>query len=195
MGSIGALLAPGAEPVRAAVADARHQNIPVSYDPNLRPTLLGDPAGQREPVEQLVTQADVVKASEDDLGWLYPGTPPLTIAARWARAGPWLVIVTRGARGATALSQEETLDCQAPPVAVVDTVGAGDAFTAGLLAALARRDDLAEALRFANATGAAVCQRRGAGPADPVAVEALLAATPPPRRQPRESNPTAGSAS
>jgi fructokinase len=181
VGSLGAVLAPGAAAVRDAVASARGRSVPVSYDPNVRPTLMG--AGARPAIEALVAAADLVKVSSDDLAWLYPDTPPEDAAAGWLRRGPRLVVVTRGAAGAVALSPAYTLECPAPRIEVVDTVGAGDAFTAGLLSSLARAGALAEpdraavtaALRHATAVAAAVCLHRGAEPPPPEVVDRLAA--------------------
>jgi fructokinase len=181
VGSLGAVLAPGAAAVRAVVADARRRGIPVSYDPNVRPALMGDQA--RPVIEELVAAADLVKVSSDDLAWLYPDTPPLDAGAGWVRRGPRLVVVTRGGDGAVALSQQYAIECAAPRIEVVDTVGAGDAFTAGLLSSLARAGALADptaadvetALRHATAAAAAVCLHRGAAPPPPDLVDRLAA--------------------
>src|SRR5690606_30502783 len=104
VGSLAALREPAATAVRAAVADAGRRGVPVSYDPNLRPALLGTPDQTRPAVERLVAAATVVKASREDLAWLYPGTPPAEVARRWAARGPRLVIVTDGAAGAMAVT-------------------------------------------------------------------------------------------
>jgi fructokinase len=173
VGSLGAVLAPGAEAVRAVVTDAVRRGIPVSYDPNVRPALLDRSA--RPAVEALVAAAGIVKVSDHDLAWLYPGTPPREAATAWARREPRLVVVTQGAAGAVALTAEYEVECPAPRVEVVDTVGAGDAFTAGLLSSLARagaladppRADVEAALRHASALAAEVCTRRGFQPPEP----------------------------
>jgi fructokinase len=167
VGSLGAVLPPGADAVREAVADARRLGIPVSYDPNVRPALMGRSA--KPTIEALVAAADLVKVSSDDLAWLYPGTPVRDAAAAWADQQPRVVVVTLGAAGAFAVSTEYQVDCPAPQVRVVDTVGAGDAFQAGLLSSLARAGALADptrtavqaALRDATALAALVCSRRG----------------------------------
>lgn len=173
VGSLGALVPPGAAAVRETVATARRRGIPVSYDPNVRPGLLGGTAVAE--VEELVAEADIVKASGDDLAWLYPGTPDLAAAGGWLRRGPGLVVVTRGADGAVALTGGDPIACPTPQVAVVDTVGAGDAFTAGLLSHLARtgalrhpaRAAVTTALRHATAVATESCTRRGAAPPAP----------------------------
>ncbi|WP_256090523.1 carbohydrate kinase family protein [Actinacidiphila rubida] len=135
-GSIAAALPPGADTVLAAVRWAAPRAT-VSYDPNLRPDLLGPAEGQRERVEALVAASDVVKASDEDLAWLYPGADPDATARHWATGGgPSLVVVTRGARGARAWWRSGTLEVPAPRVTVADTIGAGDAFTSALISAL-----------------------------------------------------------
>lgn len=179
-GSLAAVTDPGARAVGEVVAAARARGIAVSYDPNVRPALMGSPELLRGRVERLVGLADIVKVSDEDLGWLYPGEPDLAVAGRWSRLGPALVVVTRGAQGAVALrSDGYAVGCTPPDMVVVDSVGAGDAFTAGLLARLASAGALAgppaaladldpgivdEAVRWAAATAAAVCTHRGAAP-------------------------------
>lgn len=135
-GSIATALEPGARRLLALAAAVRRRGHTVSYDPNLRPALLGPPEAERPRVERLVALADVVKASEEDLGWLYPGRDPDEVAAGWAQGGR-LVVLTRGAEGAVAhWAPGGRHMVPAPPVRVADTIGAGDAFMAGLLAGL-----------------------------------------------------------
>jgi fructokinase len=147
-GSIAAALSPGATAVRRAVEAARAAGLTVSYDPNARPRIMAAPEVERPGIERLVAGSDVVKASDEDLAWLYPGQPVEQVVARWlagpaapgARGtGPSLVVITRGGRGATATLAADPghpLLVLPQPVRVVDTVGAGDAFMAGLLSGL-----------------------------------------------------------
>jgi fructokinase len=115
----------------------------ISYDPNVRMAKLGPVEAGRAAVERVVGLAHLVKVSAEDLDWLYPGEPPVAAATRWAAAGPELVVVTLGGDGAVALGPDRRpVHRDAPAVTVVDTVGAGDAFSAGLLAALAERGAL-----------------------------------------------------
>src|SRR5690606_13391697 len=87
--------------------------------------------------DELIALADVVKVSDEDLAWLVPGTDPVDVAAGWAARGPALVVVTLGAAGAHAVtSTGATVEVAARPVDVADTVGAGDAFTSGLVDSL-----------------------------------------------------------
>lgn len=134
-GSLATALAPGAEKVATAVREAV-RSVTVSYDPNLRPTLLRTAEEEQDGVEAFVGLSDVVKASQEDLAWLYPGLPPEATADRWARSGPSLVVLTRGAQGASCFWRAGRVDVALRPVKVADTVGAGDAFMAGLLSGL-----------------------------------------------------------
>ncbi|MFI2645851.1 carbohydrate kinase [Streptomyces sp. NPDC018610] len=195
-GSLATALAPGADQVLGAL-HALRPSATLSYDPNLRPALLRSAERVRERVEQLVAVSDVVKASEEDLAWLHPDESPDRTAARWARSGPALVVLTLGARGARAWWRHGSQDVAPVSVRVRDTVGAGDAFTAGLTgrllhagllgggpgdeaptarAALRAATDtdrlppvLGEALAAAARTAALTCTRGGADP--PTAAE------------------------
>lgn len=131
-GSIAAVLEPGATAVRRVLAVARPRAT-VTYDPNIRPTLMGQPGDVRPVVESLVAGADVVKVSDEDLHWLYPGADLGVVAKRWQRSGPALVVVTTGGDGAVAVTAEHRLQVAAPRVEVADTVGAGDSFMGALL--------------------------------------------------------------
>ncbi|WP_280949912.1 PfkB family carbohydrate kinase [Xylanimonas protaetiae] len=98
-GSIATVLAPGADVVEAALRAARGSAL-VSFDPNARPAITPDVDEARARVERLVGYADVVKVSEEDLGWYYPGTDPVDAARTWATSGPAVVVVTLGGDGA-----------------------------------------------------------------------------------------------
>jgi fructokinase len=131
-GSIAAVLEPGGQDV-TKILTAHRDSATLTYDPNLRPSLM-PPADETRPVvEELVALADVVKVSDEDLAWLEPGSHPLEVARRWAASGPAVVVVTRGGEGATAITGTYELDVAAPRVTVADTVGAGDSFMAGLV--------------------------------------------------------------
>lgn len=99
VGSVAAVLSPGAEVVRDVVRRARSSAV-VWYDPNVRPALVDDPAAVRTRVEELAALADVVKVSDEDLAWFAPATDPLDVARRWSAWGVALVVVTRGGDGA-----------------------------------------------------------------------------------------------
>lgn len=177
-GSLASWTAPGGEFIAGLVRRIRATgNIVISYDPNVRPRLLGSPERGQALVERSVAAAHVVKASDEDLRWLYPGAWPAAIAADWLKLGAALVVVTQGAQGATAYT-EHTRPVQraAPVISLVDTVGAGDAFTSGLLSALDDRhvdvpslatlteDDLGDIVDHAILVSALTCERAGADP-------------------------------
>ncbi|PPK66316.1 carbohydrate kinase [Actinokineospora auranticolor] len=172
-GSLAAALSPRA--VEDAMRAARDAGRTVSYDPNIRPSLAGAVADERARVARQVALADVVKASAEDLAWLYPSVDPVFHSNEWLGRGPRLVVVTLGSRGAHAITANTRLTRPAPQVTAVDTVGAGDAFTAGLLCVLSRSGllgpgadpstlDLATALDFACTVAATTCTRAGADP-------------------------------
>lgn len=132
-GSIAAVLDPGATAVAAALAALR-PTATVTYDPNLRPSLMPPPGETLPVVERLVALADVVKVSDEDLAWLAPGEDPLEVLRRWLARGPAVAVLTRGGEGATCLTHDgRRLDVVAPRVEVADTVGAGDSFMGGLI--------------------------------------------------------------
>lgn len=135
-GSIAATLPPGADAI-AELCEAAREHATISYDPNARPTIMGAADEVRSRIEALVAAADVVKVSDEDIAWLYPGQDPADAVRRWAGAGPALVVLTRGGSGSFAVSSAGIeVTAPSPHVAVVDTVGAGDSYTAGLLDAL-----------------------------------------------------------
>lgn len=133
-GSIGAVVPPGGASVLAMITKYR-ERATITYDPNARPALMGDPRTARQSIERIVAQSDVVKVSDEDLEWLAPGTSPDTMARDWLmKLGPAIVVVTRGVHGATAfVADGRRVDVPAPQVTVADTVGAGDSFMGGLI--------------------------------------------------------------
>jgi fructokinase len=189
-GSIAAFLPPGGDAVVRLVERASGR-VTVSYDPNARPRLMGDPEDALKRVERIIRLCDVVKASDEDLAWLAPNRDPADIAADWLALGPAVVVVTRGGQGATGVTTAGRVDVPAPVVTVVDTVGAGDSFMSGLLDHLAgagllgpaRRAALRELdtvgveamLRHAAGIAAFTCSRPGADPPTRAELEAWTA--------------------
>ena len=149
----------------------------ISLDPNVRPALFPDRSMYRERIEGLLRYSTLVKASAEDLEWLYPAENAQEAAERWLGMGPSLVVVTLGENGAVGLSGDAAVRVPGLRVDVVDTVGAGDAFMSALLAWLDDRDllgiqtlecvtegELDDALAYANRSAAITCTRRGADP-------------------------------
>ena len=157
-GSIAATLEPGGSAVVDLMARARMEGATVSYDPNCRPTIMDRPEDTRQRIEECVGRSDVVKASLEDVEWLYADAPVLDVAREWGRLSPLLVVVTRGGAGPLVHlpPSGETVELPARTVDVVDTVGAGDSFMAGLLSGLLDSgllggDEARERLRRASA--------------------------------------------
>jgi fructokinase len=181
VGSIGAALQPGRAAVLDLARQAADRGLFVSYDPNVRMSLLGDPAAVWREVREVAALSRLVKLSDEDASELCPGRP-LEDVAHDLLAGDLteLVLVTLGARGALAVHGASRVHVPPPAASnVVDTVGAGDSFMAATIAALleaghlqggagtlaARTDeDLAALLGSATAAAAVTCSRRGANP-------------------------------
>ena len=134
-GSIAAVREPGCLAV-AALLDAYRVSASVSFDPNVRPSLIADRDQARERIDHLVERSDIIKVSDEDLRWIDPNHDPERTARAWLASGPALVALTMGDRGSVAFCAAGETRVPARPVRVVDTVGAGDAFTVGLLDAL-----------------------------------------------------------
>lgn len=178
VGSLGTVTEPGAARVAAVAAQAREAGLVVSYDPNVRPAVLGDVTDPWDDVRRHAAGATVVKMSDQDAEHLQPGRSlDDLIDELLGGAHTALAAVTRGEHGMRLASAQDRVDVPAPVVQVVDTVGAGDACMAGLLAALHSRGRLGlEGLRTLSATdlravgseaaavAAFTCSRRGANP-------------------------------
>ncbi len=136
-GSIAAHLEPGASTVVALIRHARAQAT-VSYDPNVREGIVGSHSEVVDLTETLVALADVVKASDEDLKWLYPDDDPATVLRRWHESGPAVVVATLGSEGSLVMRAGELTRVAPIKVDVVDTVGAGDSYMAALIDGLAR---------------------------------------------------------
>ncbi|MFE6748349.1 carbohydrate kinase [Kitasatospora purpeofusca] len=174
IGSIAAVTGPGAAAVLALVERWRGA-AGVSYDPNVRPALMGEHAEAVRRVERCAALADLVKASDEDLAWLYPGRDPEEVARHWLGLGPTTVAVTRGPAGAFALTADgRRAEAAARTVEVADTVGAGDAFTAALLHARRTGAGLDAALARATAAATLTVTRPGANPPDAAELASVL---------------------
>jgi len=178
-GSIATMLRPGDKATLALVKAAR-KHATVSYDPNCRPAISPDVAEARNRAELFVTASDIVKASDEDLSWLYPDRTPEQTMAAWLELGPAIVALTRGASGPVVLARQGRVEMAAEPITVADTVGAGDSFMAGLISGLSQLDALGTSGRqrlqnltpdemnalaaYANRAAAITCSRQGANP-------------------------------
>ena len=134
-GSIAAVLEPGCLATEALV-ETYHLSATFTFDPNIRPALIDDADAARSRIDRLLERADVVKVSHEDLHWLDPARTPEEVAESWLALGPSIVVVTFGAEGSIAMCADGAVRVPAGNVQVVDTVGAGDAYMAGLIDAL-----------------------------------------------------------
>ncbi len=160
-----------------ALVERLHPRMPVMIDPNIRPFFIQDAAAYRARLDRLLARADLVKLSSDDLEWLMPGASFAQAAARILGMGAKAVFQTGGADGAIAHWHGVPISAAATRVKVADTIGAGDTFNAGVLAALHKagvlsRDGIAnlgadvlhKALSLGTRAAAITVSRPGANP-------------------------------
>ncbi|KAE8765660.1 carbohydrate kinase family protein [Georgenia thermotolerans] len=172
-GSIAAVLEPGASRVRRAFDDSS-AGVVRSFDPNIRPDVVGDPRDHRAAVEWYVSRSDVVKASDEDAELLYPDRDPRETLRAWLAGGARLAVLTCGEDGAHAVFEGGEMAAPAARVNVRDTIGAGDAFMAALIWRLLARvgrnglrvdeDTMADAVGGALACAGVTVGREGADP-------------------------------
>lgn len=173
-GSLGLVMEPGGAVVENFLEEARRCST-ISIDPNVR-TALTDVETYRRKIRDWTRLADVFRLSEDDLNALFPGAPHYQLFDEWHSAGASLVILTRGSRSTLASFEGSRLEIPTPVVQIADTIGAGDAFTAGLLHWLVHsglaggrlgrlgQDHIRRALAFGAHVAALSCTLPGANP-------------------------------
>ena len=179
VGSLGTVLEPGRDSVLDLVEQACARDVFVSYDANLRESFIDDRDRTRREVYELASRCSLVKLSDEDAGLLEAGADPDDVARELLQGERTrIVLLTRGAGGATAFTAEGETSARPRQVEVLDTVGAGDAFMAATLAQLWDLDafrhlgpglpvgpeDVARLLRGAIEVAAVTCERRGANP-------------------------------
>lgn len=184
-GSMGLIGQPGGPLLEAMLVRERSRRV-ISIDPNVRPIMCESAGDYRLSVERWLGIAHIVKVSADDVRWLYRDREPVDVARDWANRGPLLVVLTDGAEGAQAFAASGlSIAVPAVKVDVVDTIGAGDTFTAGLLHSLEQQGrlevealsqlsapQLEAALRYAAQVSALACTRAGSDP--PYAQDVVL---------------------
>jgi fructokinase len=173
LGTLGFVLEPMAGTL-VKLVEREHGRRLVMVDPNVRPGI-GTDDGYRDRLRRVMGQSTVVKASDADLTWLFPGFRYEQAAEQILADGARMAVVTLGAEGAFAAHRAIRVRVPAPQVKVVDTIGAGDAFGAALLAWLHDHDcirpdpelnpaELKSALDFACLAASMTCTRAGADP-------------------------------
>lgn len=174
VGSFATVVEPVASAIEALLRRERDTRL-IAYDPNVRLNVEPSLPRWHDKVETLAGLAHLVKISDEDAHLLYGDASDDSLAEHWLAAGTSLVVMTRGGKGATAWNARGRVDIEAPRIAVVDTVGAGDTFQAAMLAWLAETGQLrpqalasmpaervSALLGFAARTAAITCSRRGA---------------------------------
>jgi fructokinase len=174
LSSFSTVIEPVGGTLEALVAREAGERL-IAYDPNIRPTIVTEMEIWRQKFARLLPFTHLLKISLEDFHLLFPGAEPAALARSWIAQGPKLVVVTRGAEGASGWTASAEVDVPASPTILVDTVGAGDTYQAALLAGLAetgRLDaralaglsaaNLIELLAFAGKAAALTCSRRGA---------------------------------
>ena len=131
-------------------------------DPNIRPACITDRDAYIARFRRMLAKADIVKLSDEDLAWFGEEGSAEEIVGRWLERGPKLVIVTRGSKGAIGYTQRFSVATEPPSVKVIDTVGAGDTFNAGVLASLHAQGALGKRA-IASLTHEAVMDALGLG--------------------------------
>jgi fructokinase len=121
-----------------------HQSRVTMLDPNIRPGFIPDREKHLQRLRTMIAMADIVKVSDEDLRWFGEAGSHEETARRWLERGPSLVVVTHGSEGATGYTKDGAVTVAADKAEVVDTVGAGDTFNAGLLASLHEQGLLAK---------------------------------------------------
>jgi fructokinase len=144
---------------------------PIVFDPNIRPSVMGDHDLYEAAVEKWAALSSVIKVSDDDMAWLYPGQKYEDVAQRWLNDGAALVVVTRGSNGIVGFTQEGAVEVDGAKITLADTVGAGDTVGAIIVEAmiekgiLALTGDVLKAVLHRAAVAAGItCSRKGAQP-------------------------------
>ncbi len=144
---------------------------PIVFDPNIRPSVMGDRDIYEAAVEKWAAISSIIKVSDDDLAWLFPNQSVNEAVERWIRDGAALVVVTRGSEGLIGYTADGSVEVPGVKIVVADTVGAGDTVGAIIVEAMVERgimsltgDVLQEVLHRAAAAAAITCSRPGAQP-------------------------------
>ncbi len=144
---------------------------PIVFDPNIRPSVMGDRDLYEAAVEKWAALSSVIKVSDDDMAWLYPGQNYADVAERWINDGAALVVVTRGSQGIIGFTADGAVEVDGAKITVVDTVGAGDTVGAIIVEAMIEKgilaltgDILKATLHRAAVAAGITCSRKGAQP-------------------------------
>lgn len=144
---------------------------PIVFDPNIRPSVMGDRDIYEAAVEKWAAISSIIKVSDDDVKWLFPNHSVAEVAERWVKDGAALVVVTRGSEGLIGFTADGAVEVPGVKIVVADTVGAGDTVGAIIVEAMVEKgimaltgDVLRDVLARAAAAAAITCSRPGAQP-------------------------------
>ena len=144
---------------------------PIVFDPNIRPSVMGDHDLYEAAVEKWAALSSVIKVSDDDMAWLYPGQKYEDVVQRWLNDGAALVVVTRGSNGIVGFTADGSVEVDGAKITVADTVGAGDTVGAIIVEAMIEKgilaltgDVLKATLHRAAVAAGITCSRKGAQP-------------------------------
>ncbi|RWB74632.1 MAG: carbohydrate kinase [Mesorhizobium sp.] len=154
-----------------------HESRVMMLDPNIRPNFIPDKAKHLRRIREMMAMADIVKLSDEDLKWFDEAGSHEDVVRNWLDRGPKLIVVTHGSEGAVGYSKAQKVTVMPQKVKVVDTVGAGDTFNAGILASLHEQglltkaaigslseDAIRKALELGARAAAVTVSRAGANP-------------------------------
>ncbi len=180
LGSLATAIEPGATAIENWIIRVKKEKqAAISFDPNIRPNLVTDPVALKQRVERIVSLSDLVKLSHEDVAWLAEDKSIEEVARHWLSLGAGAVIVTKAQNGATLfLDQKTEFAFSAKKINLVDTIGAGDTFTAAILTQLLEGNLISRSglsseipdevwvrlLENSLATAAITCSRSGANP-------------------------------
>jgi fructokinase len=175
-GSISLIPEPGASTLEALMKRESKTRV-ICFDPNIRPTVIKNRREYLARVKRMIAMSDIVKISDEDVKWITGKDDFAATARKWLKAGAKVVVITRGREGAEAFTKKINVKIVSPKVTVVDTVGAGDTFTAGVLTSLSKAGKLTksgmtdldettlrDAMGFAARAAAVTVSREGANP-------------------------------
>jgi fructokinase len=170
IGTLVAVIQPGAD-VLYDWAMQVAEFAPIVFDPNIRPSVMGDHDLYEAAVEKWAALSSVIKVSDDDMAWLYPGQKYEDVAQRWLNDGAALVVVTRGSNGIIGFTADGAIEVDGAKITVADTVGAGDTVGAIIVEAMIEKgilaltgDVLKATLHRAAVAAGITCSRKGAQP-------------------------------